>query len=84
MIDQICFRFVFTGDPEEAQRSKALDKLRADPEIKKYLVDRFFGERNVGFLVEFRSSSARVGLVREPSHTSTFGWRLGWPPLGDR
>src|ERR1019366_7087228 len=27
LIDQICFRFVFTGDPEEAERSKVLDKL---------------------------------------------------------
>ena len=35
MIDQICFRFVFTGDPEEAERSKVLDKLREDLDNKK-------------------------------------------------
>ena len=40
--DQICFRFIFTGDPEEAERSKVLDKLREDLENKKYLVDQFF------------------------------------------
>jgi len=66
MIDQICFRFVFTGDPEEAERSKVLDKLREDLENKKYLVDQFFGERKVGFVVEFRSSSGRVGVPRDP------------------
>jgi len=72
MIDQICFRFVFTGDPEEAERSKVLEKLREDLENKKYLVDQFFGERKVGFVVEFRSSSGRVGVVRNPRQTTTF------------
>ena len=72
MIDQICFRFVFTGDPEEAERSKVLDKLREDLENKKYLVDQFFGERKVGFVVEFRSSSGRVGVPRDPHQTTTF------------
>jgi hypothetical protein len=72
MIDQICFRFIFTGDPEEAERSRVLDKLREDLENKKYLVDQFFGERKVGFIVEFRSSSGRVGVVRDPRQTTTF------------
>lgn len=72
IINQICFRFVFTGDPEEAERSKVLDKLREDLENKKYLVDQFFGERNVGFVVEFRSASGRVGSVRDPRQTTAF------------
>src|SRR5258706_9418431 len=72
MIDQVCFRFVFTGDPEEAERSKLLDKLREDLENKKYLVDQFFGERKVGFGVEFRRSSGRVGVDRRPRQTTTF------------
>jgi hypothetical protein len=79
IIDQICFRFVFTGDPEEAERSKVLDKLREELENKKYLVDQFFGDRKVGFVVEFRSSSGRVGLAREPRQTTTFD-----VPLTDR
>jgi hypothetical protein len=77
MIDQICFRFVFTGDPEEAERSKVLDKLREDLENKKYLVDQFFGERKVGFLVEFRSSSGRVGVVRDPRQSELSPHRPG-------
>jgi hypothetical protein len=72
LIDQICSRFVFTGDPEEAERSKALEKLREDLENKKYLVDQFFGDRKVGFVVEFRSSSGRVGVVRDPRQTTRF------------
>ncbi|SRR6266478_2011183 len=72
IIDQICFRFIFTGDPEEAERSKVLDKLREDLENKKYLVDQFFGERKVGFVVEFRSASGRVGVVRNRRQSSVF------------
>ena len=79
MIDQICFRFVFTGDPEEAERSKVLDKLREDLENKKYLVDQFFGDRKVGFVVEFRSSSGVVNPVRDLRQTTTFD-----VPLTDR
>src|SRR5258708_1291063 len=37
LIDQVCFRFIFTGDPAEAELSKVLDKLREDLENKKYL-----------------------------------------------
>lgn len=72
IIEQICFRFVFTGNPEEAERSQVLDKLREDLENKKFLVDQFFGERHVGFVVEFRSSSGRVGSVRDPRQITTF------------
>lgn len=72
LIDQICFRFVFTGDPEDAERSKVLDKLREDLENKKYLVDQFFGDREVRFVVEFRSASGRVGPLRDPRQTTTF------------
>jgi hypothetical protein len=79
VIDQICFRFIFTGDPEEAEHSKLLDKLREDLENKKYLVDQFFGDRKVGFIVEFRSSTGKVGIVRQPHQTTSFE-----VPLTDR
>ena len=71
MVDQICFHFVFTGDPEEAERSLVLDKLREDLEEKKYLVDQFFGDRKVGFVVVFRSPKV-VGSIRVPTRTTTF------------
>jgi len=79
VIDQICLRFIFTGDPEEAEHSKLLDKLREDLENKKYLVDQFFGDRKVGFVVEFRSSTGKVGIVRQPHQTNSFE-----VPLTDR
>lgn len=72
LIDQVCFRFIFTGDAEEAERSKVLEKLREDLENRKYVVDQFFGERRIGFVVEFRSASGRVGAVREPRQTTSF------------
>jgi hypothetical protein len=72
LIDQICFRFVFTGNPEEAERSQVLDKLREDLEDKKYLIDQFFGEREVQVVVDFRSSSGRVGSLRTPRQDTTF------------
>lgn len=71
-IDQICFRFVFTGDAGEAERSTVLDKLREDLENKKYLVDQFFEDRKVGFVVEFRSASGRVGGIRNPRLRTSF------------
>ena len=71
IIDQICFHFVFTGDPEEAERSKALELLRENLEDRKFLVDQFFGERKVGFVVVFRSPS-RVGGVRAPDQNTKF------------
>lgn len=66
IIDQICFRCVFTGDPEEAERSPVLDRLREDLENKNYIADQFFGNRKVPFLVEFRSTTGRVAQIRAP------------------
>ncbi len=61
IIDQICIRFVFTGDPVDAENSIVLDKLREDLENKKYFIDDYFSPRKVGFVVEFKSSSGKVG-----------------------
>lgn len=72
LIDQICFRFVFTGDPEEAERSKVLEKLREDLENKRYLLDHVFGDRDVRFVVDFRSASGRVGTLSTPRQATAF------------
>ena len=72
IIDQVCFRFVFTGDAGEAERSTVLTNLREDLENKKYLVDQFFEDRKVGFVVEFRSSDGRVGIPRNQSQKTSF------------
>ncbi len=72
IIDQICFRFVFTGDASEAGRSTVLDKLREDLENKKHMVDEFFDNRKVGFVVEYRSSSGKVGGTSLKSMRTSF------------
>lgn len=72
VIDQIFIRFVFTGDPEEAERSKVLEKLREDLENKKHLISQFFGERDVRLVVDFRSSTGRVGSHITPTQSTVF------------
>lgn len=76
IIDQICFRFVFTGDAAEAERSTVLDKLREDLENKKHLVDEFFGDRKVGFVVEYRSASGRIGGISKQTTRTSFAMPL--------
>jgi hypothetical protein len=72
VIDQVCFRFVFTGDPQEAERSTVLDALREQLENKKYLAEEFFGSKEVGFLIEYRSTQGKIGGVRATRGTSSF------------
>jgi len=72
LIDQICIKFVFLGDPADARKSQSIDALREKLEDKKYLVDRFFAGRDVPLVVEFLSDSGRVGSVSVPRHTSVF------------
>lgn len=72
VIDQIYFRFVFTGDPVEAENSKVLDKLREDLEDKKFLIDKFFHDRQVTLVVEFRSSAGRVGQTVDTRRTRAY------------
>ena len=72
VINQICIRFVFTGVPEDAERSQVLDKLREDLENKRYLINEFFGDRDVRLVVDFRSSTGRVGSLRTPSQSTAF------------
>lgn len=78
-IDQVCFRFVFRGDPQEAEQSKVLESLREQLENKKYLAEEFFAPRNIGFLVEFRSSEGKVGSVSTARERSSFVVSLDEP-----
>jgi hypothetical protein len=75
LIDQVCIRFVFIGDPEEAERSQVLDKLREDLENKKHFVDHFFEARQVTLLVEFRSATGRLAqpVTKRGRRCTSFG-----------
>jgi hypothetical protein len=79
VVDQVVFRFVFKGDPEEAEKSQILAKYREELENKKYLIDQFFGGRDVGLIVEFRSATGRVGSFQAATHSSTFDLHLENP-----
>lgn len=75
-IDRVCFHFVFTGDPAEAERSQVLDKLREDLENKKHLIDQRFG-RPVTMVIEFRSArTRRVGSTTHLRKTHSYPVRL--------
>jgi len=76
IIRQVCIRFVFVGDPEEAERSMVLDKLREDLENKKYYLDKFFKREDVSLVVEFRSHSGRVGRVGVQQSSYNYSFEL--------
>jgi hypothetical protein len=76
VIDRVCIHFVFAGDPAEAERSQALDKLREDLENKKHLIDQFFG-REVTLIIEFRSGKTKkAGAVAYVSKTHSYSLEL--------
>jgi hypothetical protein len=76
LIEQIYIRFIFTGDPAEAERSQALDKLREDLENKKFEIDKFFGNRSVTLVIEFRSVSGKAGAVIDQGTSRTYPLHL--------
>lgn len=71
-INQIYLRFVFTGDPEEAEKSQVLQYLREDLEEKKHYIDSFFKGRDVQFVVDFRSATGKVGAISVPVNKVEF------------
>jgi hypothetical protein len=75
IIDKVYVRFVFTGDPAEAERSKVLDKLREDLENKKYLIDQRFGWRRSGVSAVNQPRSARSPRATNPCDSDATGPR---------
>lgn len=59
VIDRVFIQFVFNGDPQAPEQSAVLSSLREDLESKKFLVDRYFGERSVDLSVQFISNDTR-------------------------
>ena len=58
VIDRVLIHFVFLGDPESAEQSPVLDKLREDLENKKHLVEASLG-RPIPLVIEFRSATTK-------------------------
>ncbi len=76
IIEQVCFRFIYLGDPTEAERSQVLDKLREDLENKKYYIDEFFKNREITFIVEYRSFSGKVGSIVDQRKTHIYDFPM--------
>lgn len=58
VIDRVLIHFVFLGDPQSAEQSPVLDKLREDLENKKHLVETALG-RPVPLVIEFKSARTK-------------------------
>ncbi len=62
-VERVFVHMVFTGDPQEAERSMVYEKLREDLEGKKYLIDQFFG-KSIPMVFQFLSAeSGKVGAI---------------------
>lgn len=71
IIENVFIRFVFRGDPTEAENSTVLAKLREDLEVKKYLIDQCFG-RPINLVIDYRSSSGRVAGISAITKTHRY------------
>jgi len=70
VIDKVLVHFIYNGDPEDADRSAALDSLREDLEAKKHLLDRCFEGRNVTLTFRFISNEMRGPRVGDHTRTT--------------
>jgi hypothetical protein len=80
IIERVCVHFVFIGDPEEAERSQALDKLREDLEGKQHVLKSYFG-RDVSLIIEYRSALGKAGATVHRKVSNVFSLRLASPLL---
>jgi hypothetical protein len=78
IIEGVFVRFVFRGDPKDAENSTALGKLQEDLEGKKYLIDRYFG-REINFVIDYRSSRGHVGGIS--ASTKTHRYTINLPDM---
>jgi hypothetical protein len=70
LIDQVFLRIVVSGDLNELEQSEYVKNLLEQLEQKKYLINRFFNERNVRFTFDLRTTSAPdVGQTGTTSKT---------------
>ncbi len=66
LIDKVFIQFIFKGNSDDAENSSGLNYLREELENKKWLIDRYFGDRKVDLVFEFisdRKSTTRTQPV---------------------
>ena len=78
IIDGVFVRFVFRGDPKDAENSTALSKLQEDLEGKKYLIDQHFG-RSLNFVIDYRSARGHIGGISAVTKTHRYTVELSNP-----
>jgi hypothetical protein len=62
VIDGVFIRFVFRGDPREAENSNVLRKLQEDLDGQKDLIDKFFGHP-INLVIDYRSARGHVAGI---------------------
>ncbi len=78
IIEGVFIRFVFRGEPRDAENSAMLAKLQEDLEGKKYLIDQYFG-RSVNFVIDYRSSRGHVAGISATTKTHRYTIELADP-----
>jgi hypothetical protein len=78
VIDGVFIRFVFRGDPREAENSHTIKGLQEDLEAQKGLIESFFG-RNINLVIEHRSARGHVGAISAPTKTHRYTIDLEQP-----
>ncbi len=71
VIDGVFIRFVFRGDPREAENSHVLKKLQEDLEGQKETIESFFG-RKINLVIDHRSARGRVGAIAAATKTHRY------------
>lgn len=74
VIDRVLILFVFLGDPQSAEQSPVLGKLREDLENKKHLVETALG-RPVPLVIEFRSAR-KPGIGGSPPVRKSYAYPI--------
>jgi hypothetical protein len=80
VIERVLVHFVFLGDPDEAERSQVLDKLREDLESKQHLLKSYF-DRDVSLVIEYRSAQGRAGATVHRKVSNVFTLHMVSPLL---
>jgi len=71
VIDGVFIRFVFRGDPREAENSYVLKKLQEDLEGQKESIESFFG-RKINLVIDHRSARGHVGAIAAVTKTHRY------------
>ena len=78
VIDGVFIRFVFRGDPREAENSHTIKGLQEDLEAQKGFIENFFGH-DINLVIEHRSARGHVGAISAPTKTHRYNIDLDQP-----